>query len=220
MISDSKMAAKIAQALLEIEAVSLRPAEPFTWASGLRAPIYCDNRTTLAFPRVRSMIARGIAEVIQDHFAEVDVIAGTATAGIAHAALVASVLDLPMAYVRSAPKDHGQGNQIEGRIEAGQKVVMVEDLISTGGSVLRAAKAVNAIGAEVLGVTAIFNYDLERGRQAFVDFQPGGLPLFTLSHFPVLVKVATSTDVITSAQAEGLAHWSDDPQAWSDQFTK
>ena len=124
-----------------------------------------------------------------------------------------------MAYVRAKPKDHGQGNQIEGRIQPGQQVVMVEDLISTGGSVLQAAQAVNAAGAHVLGVLAIFNYDLERGQKAFAEFQEHGLPLYTLSHFPALVRVAAANNMITAGQSAGLADWSANPQAWSDRFT-
>ena len=153
------LAKKIAKDLLEIEAVFLNPENPFTWASGLKSPIYCDNRMTMSYPAVRRAIANGLAEKIKAEFPEVEVIAGTATAGIPHAAWIAEILDLPMVYIRSKAKDHGKGNQIEGRITAGQKMVVVEDLISTGGSVLEACEAATREGADVLGVAAIFTYE-------------------------------------------------------------
>ena len=150
----------IAKDLLTIEAVFLRPNEPFTWASGIKSPIYCDNRMTMSYPAVRKAIASGLAAQIKEHFPDVEVIAGTATAGIPHAAWVADILDLPMVYIRSKAKDHGKGNQIEGRITEGQKMVVIEDLISTGGSVLEACEAAAREGANVLGVAAIFTYEL------------------------------------------------------------
>ena len=184
-ISHPDLARDVASALLSIKAVSLSPDQPFTWASGLHSPIYCDNRITLSDPRTRGLIAEGLATLVTENFAHVDVVAGTATAGIAHAALAADRLGTSMAYVRSAPKDHGKGNQIEGRIEPGSSVVMVEDLISTGGSVIEAAKAVERAGSTVVGVLAIFSYELERGHQAFVQT---GWPLFTLSNYPTPVS--------------------------------
>lgn len=212
-ISHPDLARDVASALLSIKAVSLSPDQPFTWASGLHSPIYCDNRITLSDPRTRGLIAEGLATLVTENFTHVDVVAGTATAGIAHAALAADRLGTPMAYVRSAPKDHGKGNQIEGRIEPGSSVVMVEDLISTGGSVIEAAKAVERAGSTVAGVLAIFSYELERGHQAFVQT---GWPLFTLSNYPTLIEVAAANQAITPDQLAALKTWSADPQAWSD----
>ena len=166
----------IAKDLLAIEAVFLSPNEPFTWASGLKSPIYCDNRITMSYPKVRKAIAQGLAEKIKQAFPDVEVIAGTATAGIPHAAWVAEILDLPMVYIRSKAKDHGKGNQIEGRIFEGQKMVVIEDLISTGQSVLEATEAAKREGANVLGVTAIFTYELPAGEENFAKAE---LPLFT-----------------------------------------
>ena len=212
-ISHPDLARDVASALLSIKAVSLSPDQPFTWASGLHSPIYCDNRITLSDPRTRGLIAEGLATLVTENFSHVDVVAGTATAGIAHAALAADRLGAPMAYVRSAPKDHGKGNQIEGRIEPGSSVVMVEDLISTGGSVIEAAKAVERAGSTVVGVLAIFSYELERGHQAFAQT---GWPLFTLSNYPTLIEVAAANQAITPDQLAALKTWSADPQAWSD----
>ncbi|MDN6512210.1 MAG: orotate phosphoribosyltransferase [Acidipropionibacterium jensenii] len=212
-ISNPTLAHSVAEALLSVGAVSLSPDEPYTWASGMHSPIYCDNRVTLSDPPARSLIADGLATLVRENFGRVDVVAGTATAGIAHAALAADRLGRPMIYVRSKPKDHGRGNQIEGRMAAGSAVVMVEDLISTGGSVLDAAAAVEREGGPVLGVLAIFSYELEKGRQ---NFEKAGLPLFTLSNYPTLVEVAAKSGQITAAQQQTLATWSSDPQAWSD----
>ncbi|AZZ41997.1 orotate phosphoribosyltransferase [Acidipropionibacterium jensenii] len=212
-ISNPTLAHSVAEALLSVGAVSLSPDEPYTWASGMHSPIYCDNRVTLSDPPARSLIADGLATLVRENFGRADVVAGTATAGIAHAALAADRLGRPMIYVRSKPKDHGRGNQIEGRMAAGSAVVMVEDLISTGGSVLDAAAAVEREGGTVLGVLAIFSYELEKGRQ---NFEKAGLPLFTLSNYPTLVEVAAKSGQITAAQQQTLATWSSDPQAWSD----
>ena len=165
---------QVAQNLLAIKAVFLSPNEPFTWASGIKSPIYCDNRLTMSFPKVRRLIAKGLAEKIKKQFPEVEVIAGTATAGIPHAAWVAEILDLPMVYIRSKAKDHGKGNQIEGQITPGQKMVVIEDLISTGGSVLEACQAAKREGADVLGVAAIFTYELPKGA---TNFNTAKLPL-------------------------------------------
>ncbi|SPT92769.1 orotate phosphoribosyltransferase [Bacillus subtilis] len=157
----------IAKHLLDIQAVFLRPNEPFTWASGILSPIYCDNRLTLSFPEVRNDVASGISKLVKEHFPEAEMIAGTATAGIPHAALAADHLNLPMCYVRSKPKAHGKGNQIEGAVQEGQKTVVIEDLISTGGSVLEACAALQAAGCEVLGVVSIFTYGLPKAEEAF-----------------------------------------------------
>src|SRR5699024_6125733 len=154
------IAEKVAQSLLDIQAVSLSPQEPFTWASGLKSPIYCDNRITISVPDVRTQIANGLADLIKEKYTDVEVIAGKATAGIPHAAIISQVMKLPMIYIRGKAKDHGKGNQIEGRIQKGQKIVLVEDLISTGGSVIEAAQAAEREGAVVLGCVAIFSYEL------------------------------------------------------------
>ena len=159
----------IAEKLLEINAVALKPNDPFTWTSGLRSPIYCDNRLTLSYPAVRREIAEGLQTLILENFPEAEVIAGTATAGIPHAAWVSELLKEPMCYVRSNAKGHGKGNQIEGKVEKGQKVVVVEDLISTGGSVITAVQALREAGCEVLGVVSIFTYGLEKGKEAFAQ---------------------------------------------------
>ncbi|AFV89326.1 MAG: orotate phosphoribosyltransferase [Acidipropionibacterium acidipropionici] len=212
-ISNPTLARQVAEGLLNVGAVSLKPDDPFTWASGLHSPIYCDNRVTLSDPDTRSLIASGLATLVDENFPDVQVVAGTATAGIAHAALAADRLSKPMVYVRSKPKDHGKGNQIEGRLAEGASVVMVEDLISTGGSVLDAAAAVQREGGRVLGVLAIFSYELEKGRRAFEE---AGLPLYTLSNYPTLIEVAAVSGRISADQRAALATWSADPQAWSD----
>lgn len=212
-VSNNEIAREFAERLLAIEAVSLSPDAPFTWASGLHSPIYCDNRVTLSDPQTRDLIADGLASLVRTNFHQGDVVAGTATAGIAHAALAADRLGAPMAYVRSVPKDHGRGNQIEGRIPAHSKVIMVEDLISTGGSVLKAAQAVEREGSTVVGVLALFSYELEKGHRAF---EKAGVPLYTLSNYPTLIEVAAESGRITSEQQATLATWSSDPQAWSD----
>ncbi len=160
---------EIAEKLLEIKAVALSPNQPFTWTSGLRSPIYCDNRLTLSYPYVRREIAKGLQKLILENFPEAEVIAGTATAGIPHAAWVSELMDLPMCYVRSKAKGHGKGNQIEGKVEQGQKVVVVEDLISTGGSVVTAVQALREAGCNVLGAVSIFTYGLEKGKETFVQ---------------------------------------------------
>ena len=158
------MEKKIAKDLLSIGAVFLRPEQPFTWASGIKSPIYCDNRLTLTAPEVRNHVEEGLAELIRKHYPEVEVLMGTSTAGIAHAAITATILNLPMGYVRSGSKDHGRGNQIEGKLEAGQKVVVVEDLISTGGSCIEVVEALRNAGADVLGIVSIFTYGMQMPR--------------------------------------------------------
>ena len=162
---------QVAEKLLAIEAVNLKPDQPYTWASGLKAPIYCDNRLIMSFPETRDFIEQALADLIKTQFEDVEVVAGTATAGIPHAAFVANILNLPMIYVRSSAKDHGKENAIEGYLKPGSKVVMVEDLISTGGSVLDAASKVEQAGGEVIGCAAIFNYMLESGQQAFSELE-------------------------------------------------
>ncbi|AUB52596.1 MULTISPECIES: orotate phosphoribosyltransferase [Enterococcus] len=201
----------IAKDLLEIEAVFLSPNQPFTWASGIKSPIYCDNRITMSYPKVRKEIAQGLAEKIKQEFPEVEVIAGTATAGIPHAAWVAEILDLPMVYIRSKAKAHGKGNQIEGRIFEGQKMVVIEDLISTGGSVLEAAEAAKREGADVLGVAAIFTYELPKGK---ANFEAAGLPLVTLTNYSVLIEFALENKTIDETELALLKEWKKDPENW------
>ncbi|MCE4956849.1 orotate phosphoribosyltransferase [Macrococcoides caseolyticum] len=197
---------KIAQSLLKIEAVSLRPHDMFTWSSGIKSPIYCDNRLTMSYPTVRDEIAEGLKTLIETHFKDVDVLAGTATAGIPHAAFVSQKMNLPMSYVRSSNKKHGKGNQIEGKVEPGQKVVVVEDLISTGGSAIEAADALKAHGAEVLGIVAIFSYQLTKGKARLAE---SGYPYYTLSDFDTLIEVAKDMNKIEASDIDGLIAWRD-----------
>jgi orotate phosphoribosyltransferase len=217
MEGDTTMKHVIAERLLEINAVALKPQDPFTWTSGLRSPIYCDNRLTLSFPAVRREIAAGLQKLILENFSEAEVIAGTATAGIPHAAWVSELMDLPMCYVRSKAKGHGKGNQIEGKVETGQKVVVVEDLISTGGSVITAVQALREAGCEVLGVVSIFTYGLEKGRELL---QENGIKSISLTDFPTLIEVAISKGNVTVEDQKSLLLWSKDPSEWSKQFVE
>jgi len=205
------IAAKVAHDLLAIGAVALKPNDPFTWASGLKSPIYTDNRMTISYPSVRRNIYTGICAIIREHFPEVEVIAGTATAGIPHAAWVAQMLDLPMIYVRSKPKDHGQGNQIEGDLKAGQKVVMIDDLISTGGSVLKAVDAVKAADADVMGVCAVFTYQLDAATKNFGAY---GLDYYAVTNYSTLIETAETENLITSSDIDSLKKWREDPASW------
>jgi len=209
------MKKKIAEKLLEINAVALRPKDPFTWTSGLKSPIYCDNRLTLSYPEVRREIAKGLQNLILENFPAAEVIAGTATAGIPHAAWVSELMDLPMCYVRSKAKGHGKGNQIEGKVEQAQKVVVVEDLISTGGSVITAVQALREAGCEVLGVVSIFTYGLEKGNQLFHGAE---INSFSLTDFPTLIEVAISKGYVSSEDQESLLLWRKDHSEWSKQF--
>ncbi len=203
---------EIAKDLLKIQAVKLSPNEPFTWASGIKSPIYCDNRLTISYPKIRTAIAKGIAELISEKYPKVEVIAGTATAGIPHAAWIAAELDLPLVYVRSKPKDHGRGKQIEGVLHPGAKTVVIDDLLSTGGSVLKAVKAAQNEGADVLGVGAIFSYQL----QAIVDnFRQADLSYFTLTNYSELLEVAVETNYISTTERAALEKWRHDPEDWS-----
>jgi orotate phosphoribosyltransferase len=210
-----EMKEKIAEKLLKIEAVALKPNNPFTWTSGLRSPIYCDNRLTLSYPEVRKEIASGLKQVILENFAGVEVIAGTATAGIPHAAWVSDLLELPMCYVRSKPKGHGKGNQIEGKVAAGQKVVVVEDLISTGGSVITAVEALREAGCEVLGVVSIFTYELTKGVEMLAD---AGIKAYSLTDFSTLSEVAIKKGYIQEEDLAALKAWQEDPAEWGKQF--
>ncbi|MES0854841.1 orotate phosphoribosyltransferase [Geobacillus sp. G4] len=201
----------IAAKLLEIGAVALQPNEPFTWSSGLKSPIYCDNRLTLAYPDVRRTIADGLAELIRTQFPEADLIAGTATAGIPHAAWVSERLELPMCYVRSQAKAHGKGKQIEGQAEPGQRVVVIEDLISTGGSSLAAVRALKEAGCEVLGVAAIFTYGLEKAKQAFAA---ENLPAYTLTDYNTLIETAVRLGAVSEHDLATLRKWRENPEEW------
>ncbi|WP_310829699.1 orotate phosphoribosyltransferase [Paenibacillus pedocola] len=207
----SNTSEQVAAYLLEIGAVALRPQEPFTWTSGIKSPIYCDNRLTLSFPEVRNYIANGFAELIKSSYPEAQVIAGTATAGIPHAAWVADKLDLPMAYIRDKAKGHGKQNQIEGIISPGQKVIVIEDLISTGGSSIKAAQAVEEAGGEVLAVLAIFSYELDRATEGFAA---AGVPLQSLSNYTTLIDVALSQGKIAEGDVALLQSWRKDPASF------
>lgn len=204
---------ELASELLGIGAVSLQPNEPFTWSSGLKAPIYCDNRLTLSFPALRTKIAKAYSDKIRAHFSDADVVAGTATAGIPHAALVAERLELPMVYVRGKAKGHGKQNKIEGDVTAGQKVVVVEDLISTGGSAIEAAKALEAAGVKVLGIVAIFSYGLAIGDRNLAE---AGLDLETLTDFDALIDASIKNGEIREKDREVLREWQRDPQTWGE----
>lgn len=195
---------KLAKDLLAIQAVALRPNDYFTWTSGIKSPIYCDNRITMSYPSIRREIAAGMVDVIKEKYPAVEVIAGTATAGIPHAAWVSELLDLPMIYVRDSAKKHGKTNQIEGRVLEGQKVVIIEDLISTGLSSLKVAKALREAGAEVLGVVAIFSYELTKAHKAFSQ---AGVEYITLTNYPVLVKEAVDSEYIHQEDVEKLLEW-------------
>ena len=195
---------KLAKDLLAIQAVALRPNDYFTWTSGIKSPIYCDNRITMSYPSIRREIAAGMVEVIKEKYQAVEVIAGTATAGIPHAAWVSELLDLPMIYVRDSAKKHGKTNQIEGRVLEGQKVVIIEDLISTGLSSLKVAKALREAGAEVLGVVAIFSYELKKAQDAFEE---AGVEYITLTNYPVLVEEAVAIEYIHQDDVEKLLEW-------------
>lgn len=194
----------IAKHLLDIEAVALRPNDYFTWTSGIKSPIYCDNRITMSYPKIRREIAAGISKVIKEKFPEVEVVAGTATAGIPHAAWVSEVLDLPMIYVRDSAKKHGKTNQIEGRLLEGQKVVIIEDLISTGLSSLKVAKALEEAGAEVLGIVAIFSYELKKAQDAFAT---DNVEYYTLTNYNFLIEEAVASNYIKQEDVEKLLEW-------------
>lgn len=198
--------------MLQIKAIKLQPQKPFTWASGWQSPIYCDNRISLSFPHIRTYIKENLATYISKQFSEVEVIAGIATAGIAQGALVAEYLNLPFVYVRPEPKKHGMGNQIEGKLEAGQKVVMVEDLISTGGSCLKAVVPVREAGCEVLGVAAIFNYGFQN---AVDNFEAAKVPFFSLSDYEHLILEAATSGYVSESDIAILQSWRKAPDVWT-----
>ena len=208
-----EMETQIAKDLLSIGAVFFRPQEPFTWASGIKSPVYCDNRLTLTSPAVRSDVESGLAVLIRKYYPQAEVLMGTATAGIAHAAITAHLLDLPMGYVRSGAKDHGRKNQIEGRLEPGQKVVVVEDLISTGGSVIEVVNVLREAGAQVLGVVSIFTYNMQKGLERL---SADGVENHSLTNFDVIARVAADEGYIKPEDVQRLIAFRDNPsdESW------
>lgn len=205
----------IAKDLLSIKAVFFRPDEPFTWASGIKSPVYCDNRLTLTAPEVRNHVEKGLKDLIEQQFPDVQVVMGTSTAGIAHAAITAHLMGLPMGYVRSGSKDHGRKNQIEGRLEKGQKVVVVEDLISTGGSVIEVVKVLREAGAEVLGVVSIFTYGMKKGLERLAA---ENIENFSLSNFDAIAQVAAEEGYIAPEDVARLIAFRNNPEdeSWAE----
>ncbi len=203
----------IARDLLKIQAVFFKPDDPFTWASGIKSPVYCDNRLTLTAPEVRDDVEYGLAELIKENYPDAEVLMGTSTAGIAHAAITAHILNLPMGYVRSGAKDHGRKNQIEGRLEKGQKVVVVEDLISTGGSVIEVVEVLRAAGAEVLGIVSIFTYGMQKSIDRLADAKVKNV---SLTNFDIIAAVAAQMDYIRDEDIKRLIAFRNNPgdEAW------
>jgi len=207
-MEENKLAQEVASNLLKIKAVFLKPSDPFTWASGIKSPIYCDNRLTLSYPEVREVVEEGLVETIKKYYPEVEVIEGTSTAGIAHAAIVAEKMKLPMGYVRANAKDHGRGVQIEGVVPSGKKVVVVEDLISTAGSSLEVVDILREAGAEVMGIVSIFTYDLQKGLDKLAA---GKCENHSLSNFETLVSVAAKENYISEAEIKKLLAFQKNP---------
>lgn len=207
------MEKKIAKDLLSIKAVFFRPEEPFTWASGIKSPVYCDNRLTLTAPDVRDDIENGFAELIKKEYPEAEVLMGTSTAGIAHAAITAHILGMPMGYVRSSSKDHGRQNQIEGKLEPGQKVVVIEDLISTGGSVIEVVNVLREAGAEVLGIASIFTYGMKKGIDRLAE---ANVKNISLTNFDVIAQIAADENYIKPEDVERLIKFRNNPsdESW------
>ena len=203
----------IAKDLLSIKAVFFRPNEPFTWASGIKSPVYCDNRLTLTAPSVRNDVENGLAQLIKENYPDAEVLMGTSTAGIAHAAIVGHIMGMPMGYVRSGAKDHGRQNQIEGKLEKGQKVVVVEDLISTGGSVIEVVNVLREAGAEVLGVVSIFTYGMQKGLDRLKE---ANVKNISLTNFDVIAKVAAEEGYIQASDVEKLIKFRNNPsdESW------
>lgn len=211
----SNLSVQVAKNLLKIKAVFLKPNDPFTWASGIKSPIYCDNRLTLSYVDVRDVVENGLVEVIKTHYPDVEVIMGTSTAGIAHAAYVSEILRLPMGYVRGGAKDHGRGNQIEGVVPTGKKVVVIEDLISTAGSSIEVVDVLREAGAEVLGIASIFTYGLAKGLKRLEE---ANVTNHSLSNFEVLIKVAAEEGYISEADINKLVKFQSNPSdpSWMD----
>lgn len=208
-MNDAKV---VAEKLLQASAVKLSPDNPFTWASGWKSPIYCDNRSVLSYPFIRDFVKSEMCNVLFEQFGEADALAGVATAGIAWGAMAADQLKLPFLYVRPKPKDHGLGNQIEGRFETGQKIVVVEDLVSTGKSSLQAVDALEAAGLEVVGMVSIFTYDFSVAKEAF---EKRNLKYHPLTTYPMLLELALERGIIKQEQAELLLQWREDPANWT-----
>lgn len=209
---NKETANNVAECLLQIKAIELNKTTPFTWASGWKSPIYCDNRKTLSYPKVRTFIRQKFVETIQENFGQVDVIAGVATGGIAQAALIAQELELPLIYVRSSSKGHGLQNQIEGSVEAGQRVVVIEDLISTGMSSLKAVEALRTKGCHVVGMVAIFTYGFQHAEE---NFRTYACPLYTLSDYTTMIDVAVEEGYINAEDIKSLKSWREDPANWN-----
>lgn len=207
----NNVATEFAAQLLEVKAVKVQPTEPFTWASGWKSPFYCDNRKTLSYPKLRTFVKNNLVELIKASFSDADAVAGVATGAIAQGALVADALGLPFCYVRSKAKDHGMGNLIEGTLPEGSKVVVVEDLISTGGSSLKAVEALRAAGFEVVGMVAAYTYGFPIAEQAF---QNAGVKLLTLTNYEAVVSAAIESGYITASQQPTLNEWRKDPANW------
>lgn len=210
-ILNSELASKVANQLLQISAVKLQPKEPFTWASGWKSPIYCDNRKTLSYPETRKLIAKGLAQGVREKFPKAEVVAGVATGAIAVGMLVAEELGLPFVYVRPKPKDHGLGNQVEGYLPENSKVVVIEDLISTGGSSLKAVEALRKTSSTVLGMVAIFTYGFDLADNNFAD---ADCEIYTLSNYSELVKLAADSGYVSSDDLEQLNEWRKSPSTW------
>lgn len=212
-INEKEIAEEIARSLLSIEAVFLRPHEPFTWASGIKSPIYCDNRLTLTAPAARIIVENDIVKIIQKYYPGCQLLMGTSTAGIAHAAISAHLMDLPMGYVRSSKKDHGRTNRIEGRMDRGEKTVVIEDLISTGGSVIETVEALREAGAEVMGIVSIFTYGMEKSKQMLAEHN---VTNHSLCDLDTLVNIAADTDYIKPEDKAGILAFRDNPldESW------
>ncbi|MDZ7660101.1 orotate phosphoribosyltransferase [Fodinibius sp.] len=211
MIIDQTFAKEIALDLLDINAVILRPNDPFTWSSGWNSPIYCDNRLTMRYPKIRKKIAKKLVEFISQKYPDVEVITGTATAGIPHAAWVAENMDKPMSYVRAKAKAYGLGNQIEGGIQKEETTIVIEDLISTGGSAISVVEALQFIGAEIEAVLSIFTYGFDKANKRFKKV---GVPMFTLTDYATLIDVASKNDYVNESDLETLAEWRKTPETW------
>lgn len=211
MILNEDKALKVAEFLLQIKAIKLNPKDPFTWASGIKSPIYCDNRVTLSYPQVRTFIRQAYAESIIEHYGKPDVIAGVATGGIAQGALVAQELGIPFIYVRSEAKSHGMGNQIEGYFEEGQKVVVIEDLLSTGGSSLKAVEALRDAKLDVRGLVAIFTYGFDVAHENFANAE---CPYVTLTDYDIMLDKALSSNLISKDDLNSLKEWKQAPKDW------
>lgn len=214
MVYNKESANAISEHLLQIKAVKLNVSNPFTWASGLKSPIYTDNRKILSFPKVRTFVRQQFVDIIQEEYGSVDLIAGVATGAIAHGVLVAQEMGLPFVYVRSSQKKHGLENKIEGQYESGQRVVVIEDLISTGKSSLDAVEALRSVGCDVRGMVAIFSYNLEKAKE---NFKKAKCPLFTLSDYNILVEYAENNNYISGKDLKSLAQWRKDPEKWSEE---